>query len=173
MKLLTKGKSAFDGTINVLAVLGGAIIVFVFATVFLEVVLRYFLQRPLGWVVQTAQYSLIFITFLGAAWVLRMDKHVTMEIVINRLKPRNQDLLRTITSIAGALICLVLVIYGIQVALDLFQRGIYDPQVLDVPMAPLVAIIPLGSFMLSLQFLRRGYGYLQRWRASPKQRQGS
>ena len=173
MRLLDKGKSALDGTINVLAILGGVIIVFVFVTVCLAVVMRYFLHSPLNWVTQTSQYSLIFITFLGAAWVLRREKHVTMEMVVNQLKPKNQDLIRTITSIAGALICLVLVIYGIQVALDLFQRGIYDPQVLDVPMAPLVAIIPLGSFMLSLQFLRRGYGYLQRWRASPKQRQGS
>ncbi len=168
MRLLDKGKSVFDGTINVLAVLGAIIIVFVFVTVSLEVVLRYFLHNPMNWVVQTAQYSLIFITFLGAAWVLRLDKHVTMEIVLNRLQPRNQNLLRAITSIAGALICLVLVIYGIQVTLDLFQRGIYDPQVLDVPMAPLVAVIPLGSFMLFLQFLRRGYGYLERWRASPR-----
>lgn len=173
MRLLDKGKSVFDGTINVLAVLGAILIAFVFVTVSLEVVLRYFLHSPMNWVVQTSQYSLIFITFLGAAWVLRLDKHVTMEIVLNRLQPRNQDLLRTITSIAGALICLVLVVYGIQVTLDLFQRGIYDPQVLDVPMAPLVAIIPLGSFMLFLQFLRRGYGYLERWRASPRQRQGS
>ena len=170
--MLDKGKYAFDGTINVLAVLGAILIAFVFVTVSLEVVLRYFLHSPMNWVVQTSQYSLIFITFLGAAWVLRLDKHVTMEIVLNRLQPRNQDLLRTITSIAGALICLVLVVYGIQVTLDLFHRGIYDPQVLDVPMAPLVAISPLGSFMLFLQFLRRGYGYLERWRASPRQRQG-
>ena len=173
MKLLSRGKSAFDGTINVLAVLGGLIIAFIFVTVCLEVILRYFLERPLGWVVQTSQYGLIYLTFLGAAWVLRLDKHVTMEIVINQLKPRNQDMLRTITSIAGALICLVLVIYGIQVTLDLFHRSIYDPQVLDVPMAPLVAIIPIGSFMLFIQFLRRSYGYLQRWRALPRQSQGS
>ncbi len=173
MKLLTKGKNALDGTINVLFVLGVVIVVLIFVVVCLGVIMRYFVHRPLGWVVQTSEYGLVFITFLGAAWVLRMDKHVTMEMVVNRLKPRNQELLRTITSIAGALICLVLVIYGSQVSWDLFQRGVYDALVLDVPMAPLVAIIPLGSLLLLLEFLRRGYRALGRWRASPKQSQRS
>jgi len=173
MKLLTKGKSALDGAISVLAIVGGVIIVFVFVTVCLEVVMRYFLHNPLNWVVQVSEYSLAFITFLGAAWVLRMEKHVTMEIVINQLEPKSQGLLGMVTSIVGALVCLVLVIYGTQVAWDLFQRHVYHLGVLDVPKAPLIAVIPLSSLFLLFQFLRRTYGYLERWRASPKQGQRS
>lgn len=173
MKLLPKARPALDGAINFLAILSAVLVIFVLVTVSLGVVMRYFVHSPLNWVVETAEYSLVFITFMGAAWVLRMEKHVTMELVSKRLKPRNQDLLGIITSIIGVVICLVLVVYGTHVALDLFRRDVYELRVLDVPMAALVSCVPIGSFMLFLQFLRRSYGYLESWRGSAEQRQSS
>ena len=162
MKPLAK---AFDGTIKFMAGFGAVVIIFVLVIVCLEVVMRYFFGRPIAWVIQAAEYGIFFVTFLGAAWVLRQNRHVTMDIMTNRLSQRGRAVLGIITSLIGAIVCLLFVLYGTRLALDLFQRGIYEIKTIEVPKAPLIALIPLSSLALLIQFLRRGYGYLERWRA--------
>jgi TRAP-type C4-dicarboxylate transport system permease small subunit len=100
------------------------------------------------------------------AWVLKIEGHVKIDLVVNRLKPRNQCLVNTITSILGAITCLVLVWYGTKLSWEFFERGTITNTILELPSAPLFAIIPIGSFLLFIQFLRRSYGYLKSWKAS-------
>ena len=166
MKLRLKVWSAFDFTLNLFALLAILIIIFVLVTVCLGVFMRYFLNNPLGWVVQTSQYSLVFVTFLSAAWVLKREKHVTMDLLTNWLSPEKKAMFGMITSVIGATVCLVITFYSTLVTLDHFQRKIYDMQVIEVPLGPLFAVITLGCFTLFIQFLRRVFGYLEQWRTS-------
>ena len=121
MRLITKAGSIFDRTINILTVAAIVILVFVMLSVCAEVILRYFLNRPLIWVVQVTENSLLYIAFLGAAWVLKREGHVKMDLVLNRLNPATQYLMNSITSIIGAIICLVITWYGVKVCWDLYQ----------------------------------------------------
>ena len=98
-KLITKSRSPFDSTVNFLAFLAALLIVFAMLIVIFEVVMRYFFRNPQGWVIEIAEYSIVFFTFLGVTWVLREEKHVTMELIVNRLKPRSRVMLGIITSI--------------------------------------------------------------------------
>ncbi|MFH1953844.1 MAG: TRAP transporter small permease subunit [Pseudomonadota bacterium] len=172
MKLLIKGRSAFDFILNLFALLAILVIIFVFISVCTAVFMRYFLRNPFGWVIQTSQYSLVFITFLGAAWVLKRERHVSMDLLTNRLGPRKKAMLGMITSAAGTIVCLIITFYSTLVTLDHFQRHIHDMQVLEVPLGPMFAVITLGTFTLFIQFLRQGYGYLEKWRASSREQAG-
>ena len=172
MTILRKGRSAFDFFLNLFAFLAILVIIFVLMSVCLAVFMRYFLGNPLGWVIQTSQYSLIFITFLSAAWVLKRDRHVSMDLLTNKLDPRKKAMLGMITSLFGAIVCLIITYYGTLVTLDHFERHIHDMQVLEVPMGPIFAGITLGTFMLFIQFLRQSYGYLEQWRASGGEKAG-
>ncbi|MFC1902631.1 TRAP transporter small permease [Chloroflexota bacterium] len=162
MKLFVK---VFDNTTKFLAVSGAIVIMFVLIIVCLEVVMRYFFNSPIAWVVQVAEYGIFFVTFLGAAWVLRQNRHVVMDVMTNRLNQRGQAVLGIITSLIGAIVCLFFVIYGTELVVDFAQRGIYEVKEVEVPKAPLMALIPLSSLTLLIQFLRRGYGYFESWRA--------
>ena len=166
MTLRMKVRSAFDFTLNLFALLAILVIIFVLISVCLGVFMRYFLNNPIGWVVQTSQYSLVFVTFLSAAWVLRREKHVTMDLLTNWLSPGKKAMVGMITSIIGAIVCLVITYYSLQVTLDHFQRKIYDMQVIEVPLGPLFAVITLGCLTLFIQFLRRVFGYLEQWRTT-------
>jgi TRAP-type C4-dicarboxylate transport system permease small subunit len=166
MKLLAKATAIFDGTINLLADLASVLIILMMLGISTDVAMRYFFVRPISWMVEIAEHSLLFVTFLGAAWVLKGEGHVKMDIVLNRLKPGTQALLNMITSILGAIICLFLVWYGAQVTWEYFQIGYVIFAVLSIPSAYIIIIIPVGSFLLFIQFLRRSYGYLKSWRAS-------
>ena len=163
LRLLPRVGRVYQRIINSLASIAGALIVGGMLIICLDILLRVLVARPQVWVLETVEYILVWSTFLGAAWILSKEGHVKVEIVSSRLNPRAQALLGIITSIIGAIICFIVVVYGIHVVWDHFLRGIKVFSLMAPPKAPLLAIIPIGGFFLFLQFLRRSYGYLQRW----------
>lgn len=164
MKYSARVGSIFDGILNVFAFLSALLLAFIMLSICLEVIMRYFLNRPLVWVIEMAEYALLYITFLGTAWLLRREGHVTVDILLVRLSPKNQAALGFLSSIIGIIISLILIWYGSEVAWDHYVRGVFKPTVLQFPTAPILAIIPTGSLILAMQFIRRGYLFLRKWR---------
>ena len=163
MKLIRKVIAIFDSTSNFLAFLAAVLMALMMLAVSTQVVMRYFLGRAIPGVIEYTTVGLIYMTFLGAAWVLKREGHVKMDLLLNRLNPRTQALTNTITSIIGAIMFLGITVYSIRVTLDHYVRGTYEPSVVDIPSALVLAIIPIGSFFLFIEFLRRTDGY---WRIS-------
>ena len=150
-----------DGIIDGMAVLAGLLVVFMMFAICYEVVLRYFLFSPLTWVTEISEYILLYATFLGAPWVLKREGHVKVDIILARLSAKNRKIMNIVTSIIGVGVCLVLVWFGTQLALDLYQRGIPVIKSLSVPKFLLVGIIPLGGLFMAIQFIRRMVAYSQ------------
>jgi len=165
-----KGNSILDGSIGLLALMGSIIIILVMFGVDTGIFMRYFLNRPFYWIEEVCGYALLYITFLGAAWVLKRDGHVRMDLVLTRLSPRAQALVNTFTSVLGAMICCVITWYGAQSTWDYFQLDYSILSLLKPPQAPIMAVIPIGSLLLFLQFLRRTYGSLRDWRTLTRSR---
>jgi len=128
--------------------------------IFADVGLRFFLNRPITWVFEGTEYSLLYITFLGAAWLLKREGHVRIDLVLNWLKPRPRTFLNVITSILLAIVCLIFVWYGAQITWDYFQRGILSVKYYSLPKFAFLAVIPVGSFLLFVQSVKRTYRYL-------------
>ena len=170
MKLLRNFTAIFDRTVSIAAVLAAVLIAFTMLSVCAEIVMRYLLNRPTIWVAEVSEYCLLFITFLATAWVLKSEGHVKIELALNRLNPRTKNILNIFTSIIGAIICLTLTWYSVRITLYYFQTGFLYATEMDTPRFIISAIIPIGSFLLSIQFLLRAQSYLAIWRASPKER---
>ncbi|MFC2068054.1 TRAP transporter small permease [Chloroflexota bacterium] len=168
MKLIRKIGSFFDGTISLLGYLSGAVIIFIMLAIGYDVFMRYFLSRPQAWVLEVTEYCLLYMAFLGTSWVLAKEGHVKMDLVLERLKPRTQYMVNIITSIIGAIVFLIIAWYGAQVTWQNFQGGYIIPSWLMPPKALILVVIPVCSFLFSMQFLRRSYGYLGRWRDAIK-----
>jgi C4-dicarboxylate transporter DctQ subunit len=131
----------------------------------LEVSLRYFLGRPTSWVVEIAGYILLYIPFLVGAWILKKEGHVRMDLGLSFLSLETQHLVNTITSFIGALICLILTVYGIKVSWYFLSIGYKTPTVLMLPQGFIVSIIFGGSFLLFIQFLSRALSNYKKWKA--------
>jgi TRAP-type C4-dicarboxylate transport system permease small subunit len=164
--LRKKFNTIFNNTINFAAVIAAVLIFFITIAVLVEIALRYFFNLPQAWVLETVEYCLLYITFLGAAWVLKRDGHVKLDILIIRLKPRNQLIVNIITSVIGALIFLSIAIYGVLVTWDDVVRDLWIASELEPPRAPIIAIIPIGSLLLFAQFLRKTHGQIRSWETS-------
>ena len=145
----------FDRVINVMTFLAGLTLVFIMFSVCLEVILRYFLNRPQVWVTEVTECLLLYVTFLGSAWLLREEGHVQVDIVLNRLKPASAAFLGIISSLIGLFVSIVLAIYGFDVTWDYYRRGIYTPSAMEIPVSAILVIIPIGSLLLFVQFTRR------------------
>ncbi len=107
------------------------------------------------WVTQFTEYALLWITFLGSAWVLGRNRHIAIDLVTSQLGPRKKLALSVSHNLVGCAICLVLCYFGFLTVWSMAERGVVDVQVVDVAKYKILFVIPLGFLLLALQFLRK------------------
>jgi C4-dicarboxylate transporter DctQ subunit len=105
MKIRNHFERFFDVTLSGLAGLSGILLVYVMLSVTLDVIMRYFLNKPQFWVGELSEYALLYITFTGTAWVLKRDSHVKIDILYAFLKQRQINILGLVSSIIGIFVC--------------------------------------------------------------------
>jgi TRAP-type C4-dicarboxylate transport system permease small subunit len=96
-----------------------------------------------------------------------------MEVVLERLNPRAQAVLGVISSIIGIFICCILVWYGVMVTYEQWLSGAYRYTNLETPNYIVLIIIPIGSLLFLIQFIRRAHKYIGELRipAEPEQQE--
>ena len=156
----------FDQILGAFMFLGSTILAFLLLAVCWDVFARTFFGRPLTWVLEFTEYGLLYMTFLCTAWVLKNEGHVISDLLLVGLSPRNQALLNTVTSFMGAVICLILTWFGADVSWEKLQSGAFQPTAIQPPDFPIFVIIPVGCFLLFIQFLRRALYNMQKWKAA-------
>ena len=168
MKLLTqKISNIFDRTINFLALMAAILLIFLMLSISVNVATRALIEWSIVWMFEIDVYALLYITFLGAAWLLKSEGHVKMDLVFNQFKPRAQATINIITSVISAIVFLVVAWQSARVTWITFQTDYFFVTVLEPPAWPIILIIPIGSFLLFIQLLRRTYSYVEVWRAGP------
>ena len=167
---LTKMVGSFFERLNGLcALLVIILLLYLMTSISLDALMRYFLNKPQIWVPEIAESCLPIIAFLGAAWLLRKDGHVRMDLLFVWLNPRQTAILDFVTSVVGVGITLFLIWYGAKAVWTSFQVNYFTP-VLRMPTAPLLACIPFSSFLLFVQFLRKALESFGKWRTSEEKR---
>jgi len=140
---------------NVMAGIGAFMVIFMMLAISYSVLTRYLWNRPIAWIVEVSSYLMLYITFLGAAWLLRREGHVEVDLFTSHLSSKRMALLKSVTSVAGALVGFVLTWKGTLVTLDNFTRGVVTMGILNTPQFLLMAIIPIGGFLLMIEFILR------------------
>jgi C4-dicarboxylate transporter DctQ subunit len=138
------------------AAAAGAALLFVGITLAIcaEVLLRYGFNSPIRWVVEISEYALLWITFLGAAWVLRSGGHVRVDIMLQYLSPAALRVCGLFSAAAGALTTLVLFAFGVEATVTAIMRGAFKPTGIDVPTWMIIIVIPAGALLLFFRFAR-------------------
>ena len=157
----------FDLIVDGGAILAAVLMVAVMLTTTVKVVFRYGLREGLIGIDQISGTMLLYITFLGAAWVLRREEHVTLDLLVGRIGPGVRRQLLIWGSVAGALVCLVVSGFGAFETVTSWQRGIRIPAELEIPRAINLVVIPVGCLFLGLQFARRAWRHWRRVESAP------
>ena len=158
--ILKKVTAIYDRGVDFFAFLAALIITVMVGVLLYEVFMRYVIHRPPAWAWEICECMLLLVTFLGAAWLLRRKGHVSVDIVFSRLGMKTRTVVGILTSFLAMFICFLITWAGILITIDHFRAGITIPGYLDIPKAPFLIFIPLGCFMLTMEFLRQAIQHL-------------
>ena len=162
-KLLKKIGTLYDHILGFYAVLASLVVIGLVGILCYEVFMRYLIHKPPAWAWEVSEGMLCLITFFGAAWLLRKEGHVSVDIIHVQLNQKNKTLASIATSIIGGIICLVITYAAIGITIDHFKAGITVPGYLDIPKAPFLLIISIGCLTLAIQFFRQAFGHVKKW----------
>ncbi|MGD9211685.1 MAG: TRAP transporter small permease [Desulfobacteraceae bacterium] len=128
----------------------------------LNVFLRWVIHDEIAWVLEVTEYALAFIPALAGAYVLKVEQHIVIDTLLHIFSPKNRSILKGLMSIIGAVVCAVFCIGSALLTHEEFVNGIIMvDKTLQIPRCYLVAILPVGLFMISIQFLLRAYGFFR------------
>ena len=141
-----------------MAALAGVILVFICAAVCYTIGMPYLFTRTTIWIMQTTEYALLWIVFLGTTWLLKEGGHITTDIIYSHLKERTRLYLDCIMFVIAGIACLIMVYFGIAYMVECIVRGVTDVRAVTIPKWTVFIIIPVGSILLTIQFFRMAWG---------------
>jgi TRAP-type C4-dicarboxylate transport system permease small subunit len=142
--------------LNACAAIASAGILFCMAAVTLEVLSRYLYGRPIAWVLEVTEHILLYIPFLGMAWLARNgDGHVRVDLISDALSVRGRAILRRIVALITSITCFAGAIVGGWTTWDHFVRDLPTQGVYPIPFYLLLVIIPFGLGLTAVQYALR------------------
>lgn len=144
-------KSVNEKIGNVLSGVNTVLLAVMTVIIFLQVIFRYVLKAPLSWSEELATYLFSIETFLGAATVLRSNKHVRVTAALTLIK--NQTLRTAVDVLCDIVIlalCLLLCLKGGQVVAKLMQISQTSPSMPWLKMAYVNLFVPLSMGLMVL-----------------------
>ena len=165
MKWLTRVTALFDRLLGLTPVLASLLLYFTTAAVCFEVVMRHFFNMPTAWVTEITSLTLLWIPFLVAAWVFKRKGHVRMDLLLMQFSEKKQALINVITFLLTSATCVVLIIYGVKVAWQLFQDSYKTETLLRLTKWPLLLIIPFAFLLMLIESLRKTAEAFRKWKS--------
>lgn len=155
----------FDRIVDGCAALACAMLLLQVVSVSLDVLLRYFFNVSFAWITALNEWSLVYIAFLGAAWLEREGGHTRDDSMLDMLGPWAKKSSEWAGWVLGVGICLFLVWYGIKVTWNNYTKNVYDFfKLQSVPIFWIYMVIPFGSALWLVQLVRQ---IVQRRRSVP------
>jgi len=118
-----------------------------------DLTLRYAFNSPLIWGTEVTEILLLYITFLGAAQVFRESAHVVIDIFLVFGSARRRKILGLISCTLVGIVAALLIYYGFSATYNHYVRGVFNPTIIETPIALIILIIPVGCVPLFLEVL--------------------
>lgn len=118
-----------------------------------QVVVRYIFNHPTIWQIEFAIYLLIAATFIGAAYGLKENSHINIELLTGLLPKRIKNGLDLVTSCLALIFCLYIAWKGAIMWWEAFDGDWHSSSLWSVPLIYPYAILPIGMGLTSLQYI--------------------
>ena len=114
----------FDKLNQFLAYVACTMLVLIILAICVEIVTRSFTSITNPWLIDLSEITLLYSTFLAAAWVLGNDKHVSLDLILNTFSPRAQAYMHFVLSIVAAVVCFILCLFYYLIVFGLYDVSI-------------------------------------------------
>jgi C4-dicarboxylate transporter DctQ subunit len=135
------------------ATLSGLVLLFVTFSIFVDVILRYFFNRPSIWVTEITTYLFLYIIFLGTAYALQEGSHIRVTFLADRFNEKSIRIINLATAIFAMIFSFVLLWETSEMTWYAFSEKWTSPTMLNAPYAYIYVAMVFGSFLLFVTFL--------------------
>lgn len=149
---------AYLAVLYTMAFLSGATLVWLMISVITSVLMRNAGLQPFAWLFTSAEYGLLYLTMLGAPWLVREKGHVHIELVTSALPPAVRRIVSRIVAAACVAVCLILAWKGVDLVLTNIERGDYDTRAYYFPRWMLTITFPISFGLMAVEFSRFVFG---------------
>ncbi len=151
-------KRIYDAVLFGMAIIAGLLLVWLMLSVITSVLMRNAGLQPFAWLFTSAEYGLLYMTMLGAPWLVREKGHVHIELVTAALPVGLRRIVSRAVAAACVLVCLILAWQGADLVLTNIERGDYDTRAYYFPRWMLTIAFPLSFGMMAIEFSRFVFG---------------
>ena len=137
------------------ATIAGLVLLFITFSIFIDVFLRYFFNRPSIWVTEVSSYLFLYIIFLGTAYSLQQGLHIRVTFLLDRFSPTMVRIFDLITSLLAISFCIVLLWQTSTMAWSAYKEHWTSPTMLSAPYVYIYISMVFGSFLLLVTFILR------------------
>jgi C4-dicarboxylate transporter, DctQ subunit len=157
----------WDTLLKTTIYVSGGMIVVLMIMVSFSVIMRYFLKTPTGWVPDFAGYIQYALVLVGAAWVLKIKRHVRIDVLVARYSRRTQTIIEIVTMCMAFIAYVIFFYVGLKATITAFANGDILYKEVKMPLGPLYAFIPFGLGLLCTQMFIDIYARCRSLRAAP------
>ena len=152
---------AFDRFALGLATIAAFVILAMSLWITYDVLSRNLFDVASPWSFDLSEYSLVWITFLAAPWVLMQDRHIRIEILVEILPVKAQRYLGLAVAVIAIVTCAVLAWRTGIAAIEYYERDVMMSRIWRIPRFWPYCIVPIGSALLCVAFVLRLGLYLK------------
>lgn len=131
---------------------GAGVLVVMMLLIVIDVLLRYFFNRPVKGVFELIEFMVAIVVCLGMAYTGVQKGHVAVELVVSRFSPRVQALIDSFNYLVSTILFSLISWKSVVQAKVLWVSGLTS-SILYVPVYPFVFVLAFCSGLLGLVFL--------------------
>lgn len=147
-----------DGLISLMALVAAFMLVWLMVATVVSVGMRNSGVQPFAWLFTSTEYALLYMTMLGAPWLVRRRGHVHIELVTAALPPALRRGLSRLVALACVAVCLVLAWKGYDLVRLNIARNDYDVRAFYFPRWILTIAFPISFGLMAVEFARFAVG---------------
>ncbi|UWR24296.1 TRAP transporter small permease [Sulfitobacter sp. S190] len=148
----------YRGFLYAMAGIAGAMLVWLMVSVVTSVTMRNLGLQPFAWLFTSSEYAILYMTMLGAPWLVRERGHVHIELVTAALPAHARRIVsRSVAAICVA-ICALLAWKGAELMLTNIARNDLDVRAYYFPKWVLTAAFPVCFGLMAVEFSRYVFG---------------
>jgi TRAP-type C4-dicarboxylate transport system permease small subunit len=145
----------YDRLLSALGLVPGILVALIGAGTCADVFLRNLGSSGLYGMLELVEYSLLILVMAGAGYVMRINRHVTVDILTDVLPRTLTRPVAIATALLSAIFCLIFLWYSVLTVIDTYQSGALVQKTFNIPeWVPIVAI-PFGFLFLTIETIRR------------------
>jgi len=145
---------AYDAVIFGMAALAAFLMAAMMVVICIDVLLRNLGYQSSAHFFTFTEYALLMVPCMGAPWLVREKGHIYVEILLMTFGERARARMTTAIGLVCIALCLVLAWYGFDITWQNFVQNEKDVRSLDMPRWMVVMWIPVGFFLMGVEFAR-------------------